>query len=157
MGLCRATGRRAGRVGEMRYRIGPYRDMHRGAEGLRHRDRHVVYTNLMTGLDMGVDWSKAMFGQNARHVAVRLALTRMGPVTNHGRQQQLYVVVGYVVGNAAHPDIDDCGMELIVGDMVIRPHREATGRNFIGSGAEAMLSSDALDPDAWDVQLGPKP
>jgi hypothetical protein len=41
---------------------------------------------------------------------------------------------------------------MIVGDLVIRPHAKFTDRHCIGMGVEAILTGDALDPDAWEHQ-----
>ena len=102
-------------------------------------------------LDMGVDWTRVVFGEKARHVACQLTITRQNGRTPDGKP--VYMVAGVVVGEIAHPEIDSCGMQLIVGDMIVRPRIEMTGPDHVGEGAQGMLTSDALFTDGWSKQL----
>lgn len=101
-------------------------------------------------LDDGVNWSKVIFGQKAMHYAGRIVLQDMGAT---GTGKHLTVVVGYLVSDG--PIISegarslDSPHELIVGDMVIRPHEKYSGKEFVGAGVETILTGGALDPENW--------
>lgn len=113
----------------------------------------------MSLLGDGVDYTKVIFGQNAMHHACRLVLQDMGSVEK-GKGKRLTIVVGYIVseGEILTEKAREIGSphELIVGDLVIRPHQKYTGREFIGSGAANILTGGGFDPENWECQSFPE-
>ena len=99
-----------------------------------------------------VNWTKAMFGEHAMHLPGRLVFQEMG----NTKGRHVVMVVGVLT--SLSPILSekarelDCPHELIVGDFVLRPHGKFASRSFIGSGANALLTSKALIPEGHEHQ-----
>lgn len=107
----------------------------------------------MSEINDDVDYVKVFFGPHAIRVACRFVLQDAGTVPNG---QTLTLVTGYVVSNG--PILSEKAREipspheLIVGDLVLRPHAKYTGKNFLGSGVEHLITGGSFDPEEWDVK-----
>lgn len=100
-----------------------------------------------------MDFTKAMFGEHAIHVPCQIVLQEQGR-TADGRY--LTLVVGVV--SSTEPILSpeaiarDFPHELIVGDMVIRPHGKWASAHFKGCGATGLVTSGAMFPDGHEIQ-----
>lgn len=105
----------------------------------------------MFGDDM--DYTKVMFGIHAMHVPCQLILQDQGR-TPDGRY--LTLVAGVIA--TTEPLLSEparearCMHELIVGDMVIRPHGKWASKKFQGYGIAGLLMGEAMFPEEHEIQ-----
>lgn len=92
---------------------------------------------------------QAMFGVHALQSPCQLVLQCDTKPNASGKW--VTMVVGLIVTDedprSSGARQERCLHELIVGDVVIRPHGKFASRHFVGSGAAALLTGGALFPD----------
>ncbi len=100
-----------------------------------------------------MDYTQAMFGVHAMHLPAQILLQDAGK-TATGQ----YLVSAVMIASSTVPILSAVALEsnspheLIVGDIVIRPHGKWTGRNYIGYGLGGLITSEAMFPRCWDIQ-----
>jgi hypothetical protein len=99
------------------------------------------------------DWTQVMFGVHAMQSPCQLILQDMGQYPDG---KYVTMVVGVLA--TTKPLLSEearqlnCPHELIVGDLVIRPHGKFASRNFIGFGAGGLLTGEAMYPEEYEHQ-----
>lgn len=97
-----------------------------------------------------MDYIKAMFGIHAMHLPCQVLLQDQGKTPSG-----LYLAVGVVIVSSPDPILSETARnlnaphELVVGDMVLRPHGKWTGREYVGHGLAGLATSSAMFPDGW--------
>ncbi len=94
---------------------------------------------------------KAMFGENARKAAGWLVIQDAG-TTEDGKP--IHLIAGVVTGDLRHDGAEGFTHEMVVGEVVIRPHRAHAGNNYRGCGVSALLTAgEVWNPDNWERQV----
>jgi len=99
-----------------------------------------------------MDITQVMYGCHAQHVNGQLIFQRTDQVARDGRE--VWSVVGIVVGFKASEKCEELKAphELVIGDMVIRPHQKYTGHDHVGAGASGLMKGNAMFPEGWSHQ-----
>lgn len=100
-------------------------------------------------MDMGVNWTRVMFGDHALHVPVQMVVQDAG--RSGGLSFCSFVGFAPAELRSAFAVEHDYPQELIIGDLVIRARSRHTGRDHVGAGLSALVTSLAMEPDGWSV------
>lgn len=85
-------------------------------------------------------YMRALYGANAQRAFVQLCIQQAG---EHS------MLVGQSTPNLIHAQARNFPSQLIIGEIIIRPHHIFTGKNHQGAGAGGLLH-EGVWPDRWD-------
>lgn len=100
-----------------------------------------------------MDYTKALYGEHAMRSATQLILQDMGLTHDN---KYMTMIVGVMISDT--PMLSEKAQELeyqnelIIGDVVIRPLGKWASNEYAGYGAEALLKSEAMFPDGYEIQ-----
>jgi hypothetical protein len=99
----------------------------------------------------GMDPIKLWLGQRAEQYQGSLFLMKTEPF----KGMTLTIVGGIIAGYQFDPTTEKLGteMESMEGRIILVPTAKATGKEFRGHGAAAMLTDGAFNPRNWSVPI----
>lgn len=100
-----------------------------------------------------LDYIKAMFGIHAMHVPCQVILQEQGK-TSDGRYSTSAVCI-FITDEpmlSEQARAERCPHELIIGDLVIRPHGKFASRDYVGHGLGGLTTSMAMFPEGHTFQ-----
>lgn len=98
---------------------------------------------------MNDPYLKAMFGEHAIQMPVQFLMQHMGTHKSLGH----LTLAAALVSTPTRLVTEGYTHELIIGDMVIRPFGKwASAKKYLGHGLTALVTSDAVFPEAHEVQ-----